>query len=88
MMSSVLDRIKSWLGDDINGRINMAINLMILLAIMTTCSRVVDVDERTRQIQSQTQAQIQPVVDEDILKGRIIEFMIQTLEQAQAKNNN
>jgi hypothetical protein len=88
MMTAMLEKIKSWLGEDINGRINMAINIMILLAIMTTCSRVVDVDERTQQIQSQTQAQIQPVVDEDILKGRIIEFMIQTLEQAQNNHNN
>jgi len=81
LVRAIYEGIRDWLGTDINGRINMMINLLILLAIMTTCSRVTENGRNIQQIQSQTQATIQPVEDEELLKKRVIELLIQNLNQ-------
>lgn len=80
LVRAIYQGITEWLGTDVNGRINMMINLLILLAIMTTCSRVTENGRTIEQIQSQTAATIQPVQDEEILKKRVIELLIQNLE--------
>ena len=59
----------------------MIINILMLVAIMTTCSRVSQNGENIQQIRSQTQAQLQPVADEELLKKRVIELLIQNLNQ-------
>ena len=81
LVRAIYEGIRDWLGTDINGRINMIINMAILLAIMTTCSRVTENGKNIQQIQSQTQATIQPVEDEELLKKRVIELLIQNLNQ-------
>ena len=81
LVRAVYEGIRDWLGTDINGRINMIINIAILVAIMTTCSRVAENGQNIQQIQSQTQATIQPVEDEELLKKRVIELLIQNLNQ-------
>ena len=80
LIRAIYQGIMDWLGTDVNGRINMIINIAILLAIMTTCSRVTENGQNIQQIQSQTSAQLQPVQDEEILKKRVIELLIQNLE--------
>ena len=80
LIRAIYQGITEWLGTDVNGRINMMINLLILLAIMTTCSRVAENGRNIEQIQSQTAATIQPMQDEEILKKRVIELLIQNLE--------
>ena len=74
LVRAIYEGIRDWLGTDVTGRINMMINLLILLAIMTTCSRVSENAENIQQIRSQTQATIQPVEDEELLKKRVIEL--------------
>ena len=81
LVRAVYEGIRDWLGTDVNGRINMIINIAILLAIISTCSRVSENGRNIQQIQSQTQATIQPVRDEDILKKQVIELLIQNLNQ-------
>lgn len=81
LIRAIYQGITEWLGKDVNGRINMIINILILLAIMTTCSRVSENGRNIQQIQSQTQAQLQPVDQEQILKKRVIELLIQNLNQ-------
>ena len=81
LVKAIYEGIMEWLGKDVNGRINMMINLLILVAIMTTCSRVGENGRNIQQIQSQTQASIQPVEDEELLKKRVIELLIQNLNQ-------
>ena len=81
LIRAIYQGITEWLGTDVNGRINMIINILILVAIMTTCSRVAENSQNIQQIQSQTQATIQPVEDEELLKKRVIELLIQNLNQ-------
>lgn len=81
LVTAIYEGIRDWLGTDINGRINMIINILILVAIMTTCSRVSENGKNIQQIQSQTQATIQPVADEELLKKQVIELLIQNLNQ-------
>ena len=76
----LLTAFKQWFQEDVSGRINNAINIAILLALITTCSRVSENGRNIEQIKSQTQAQIQPVMDEQILKKQVIELLIQNLE--------
>ena len=76
----LLTALKQWFQEDVSGRINNAINIAILLALITTCSRVTDNGRAIQQVQSQTQAQLQPVQDEAILKKQVIELLIQNLE--------
>lgn len=77
----LLTALRQWFQEDVSGRINNIINILILLALITTCSRVTDNGRNIEQIKSQTQATVQPVMDEDLLKKRIIELLIQNLEQ-------
>lgn len=80
----MLESLQKWLKEDFNGKINMAINLMILLAIMTTCSKVSDVDQRTKKIESQTQASIQPIQsDTEQVMKRFIEAILLQMENKQ-----
>ena len=81
LAKAIYQGIRDWLGTDITGRINMIINILILVAIVTTCSGVSENGRNIQQIQSQTQATIQPVRDEDILKKQVIELLIQNLNQ-------
>ena len=77
----LLTALKQWFQEDVSGRINNVINIAILLALLTTCSRVTDNGREIQQIRQQTQAQLQPVQDEQILKKRVIEMLIQNLNQ-------
>ena len=76
----LLTALKQWFQEDVSGRINNVINIAILLAIVTTCSRVSENGRDIQQIKQQTQAQLQPVQDEQMLKKRVIELLIQNLE--------
>ena len=78
----LLTALKQWFQEDVSGRINNAINIAILLALITTCSRVTDNGRAIQQVHSQTQAQLQPVQDEQMLRKRVIELLIQNLDQA------
>ena len=77
----LITAFKQWFQEDVSGRINNVINILILLALVTTCSRVTDNGREIQQIKQQTQAQIQPVTDEQILKKQVIELLIQNLNQ-------
>ena len=74
--------VRDWFGDDPSGRINMVINLLILLAIVSTCSRVADNGERLERLESRSVQVEQQSRDEDVLKQRIVELLIQNLETA------
>lgn len=74
--------VRDWFGNDPSGRINMVINLLILLAIMSTCSRVADNGERLERLESRSVQVEQQSADEDVLKQRIVELLIQNLETA------
>ena len=72
----LITAVKQWFQEDLSGRINMAINIAILLAILSTCSTVSRVELKLNQ-----QGSIQPVEDEQLLKKRIIEQLIRQLDQ-------
>jgi len=74
--------VRDWFGNDPSGRINMVINLLILLAIVSTCSRVADNGERLERLESRSVQVEQQSRDEDVLKQRIVELLIQNLETA------
>ena len=74
--------VRDWFGNDPSGRINMVINLLILLAIMSTCSRVADNGESLERLESRSVQVEQQSRDEDVLKQRIVELLIQNLETA------
>ena len=77
----LITQIKQWFQEDSSGRINMAINIAILLAILSTCSTVNRVEQRLERVQQQTSAQIQPIIDEEVLKRQIINTIIQKLNE-------
>lgn len=77
----LLTAVKQWFQEDASGRINNVINIAILLALITTCSRVSENGRDIQQIKQQTQAQLQPVQDEELLKKQVIELLIQNLNQ-------
>jgi hypothetical protein len=78
----LITQIKQWFQEDSSGRINMAINIAILLAILNTCSAVSRVEQRLERVQQQTSAQIQPIIDEEVLKRQIINTIISRLNEA------
>lgn len=82
LLRALWEAVRDWLGDDSSGRINMVINLLILLAIMSTCSRVADNGERLERLESRSIQVEQQSADEDVLKQRIVELLIQNLETA------
>ena len=77
----LLTALRQWFQEDVSGRINNIINILILLALITTCSRVTDNGRNIEQMRTQTSAQSQAVADEEILKKRVIELLLQNLEQ-------
>ena len=77
----LLTALRQWFQEDVSGRINNVINIAILLALITTCSRVSENGRDIEQIQSQTQAQLQPVTDEAVLKRQIINTIISKLNE-------
>ena len=76
----MLEKIKNKITEN-SGLVNMIINLSILYLLFTVASGIRDVKQTLSQIQQQTQATVQPVMDEDLLKKRIIELLLQNLEQ-------
>ena len=76
----MLEKIKNKITEN-SGLVNMIINLSILYLLFTVASGIQDVKQTLSQIQQQTQATVQPVMDEDLLKKRIIELLLQNLEQ-------
>jgi hypothetical protein len=78
----LITAIKQWFQEDLSGRINNIINILILLAILNTCSAVSRVEQRLERVQQQTEAQIQPILDEEVLKRQIINTIIQKLNEA------
>jgi hypothetical protein len=76
----VIDDIKNKISEN-SGMVNMVINLAILFFLFSVASGIKDLQQEIQQVKSQTQAQIQPVVDEEIFKKRMIEFLIQQLDQ-------
>jgi hypothetical protein len=79
---AIWQAVRDWFGNDPSGRINMVINLLILLAIVSTCSRVADNGERLERLESRSVQVEQQSRDEDVLKQRIVELLIQNLETA------
>lgn len=78
----LITQIKQWFQEDLSGRINNIINILILLAILNTCSAVSRVEQRLERVQQQTAAQIQPILDEEVLKRQIINTIISKLNEA------
>jgi hypothetical protein len=78
----LITQIKQWFQEDLSGRINNIINILILLAILNTCSAVSRVEQRLERVQQQTSAQIQPIIDEEVLKRQIINTIISKLNEA------
>ena len=76
----MLEKIKNKISEN-SGLVNMIINLAILYLLFTVASGIRDVKQTLSQIQQQTQATVQPVMDEELLKKRIIELLLQNLEQ-------
>lgn len=76
----MIDDIKNKISEN-SGMVNMVINLAILFFLFSVASGIKDIKQEIQQVKSQTQAQIQPVVDEEIFKKRMIEFLIQQLDQ-------
>ena len=76
----MLEKIKNKITEN-SGLVNMIINLAILYLLFTVASGIRDVKQTLSQIQQQTQATVQPVMDEELLKKRIIELLLQNLEQ-------
>ena len=76
----MIDDIKNKISEN-SGMVNMVINLAILFFLFSVASGIKDLQQEIQQVKSQTQAQIQPVVDEEIFKKRMIEFLIQQLDQ-------
>jgi hypothetical protein len=76
----VIDDIKNKISEN-SGMVNMVINLAILFFLFSVAAGIKDLQQEIQQVKSQTQAQIQPVVDEEIFKKRMIEFLIQQLDQ-------
>jgi hypothetical protein len=86
----LITALKQWFQEDLSGRINNIINILILLAIVTTCSKVEDSSQRIQKIQQQTSATIQPmamqqpITDEQIQK-MILDVMIAKLQEVQGE---
>ena len=76
----MLEKIKNKITEN-SGLVNMVINLAILYLLFTVASGIKDVKQTLSQVQQQTQATIQPQADEELLKKRIIELLLQNLEQ-------
>ena len=76
----MLEKIKNKITEN-SGLVNMIINLAILYLLFTVASGIRDVKQNLSQVQQQTQATVQPVMDEELLKKRIIELLLQNLEQ-------
>lgn len=72
----LITAVKQWFQEDLSGRINNIINILILLAILSTCSTVSRVEQKILE-----QAQVQPIIDEQLLKKQIINTIIQKLNE-------
>ena len=76
----MIDDIKNKISEN-SGMVNMVINLAILFFLFSVASGIKDLQQEIQQVKSQTQAQIQPVMDEELFKKRVLEFLIQQLDQ-------
>lgn len=76
----MIDDIKNKISEN-SGMVNMAINLAILFFLFSVASGIKEVRQEIQQVKSQTEAQIQPVMDEELFKKRVLEFLIQQLDQ-------
>ena len=76
----MLEKIQNKITEN-SGLVNMIINLAILYLLFTVATGLRDVKQTLSQVQQQTQATIQPQADEELLKKRIIELLLQNLEQ-------
>ena len=72
----LLTALKQWFQEDLSARINNIINILILLAILSTCSTVNRVERQLLETQTATAS------DEEMLKHRLIETIIQKLNEA------
>ena len=67
-----------------SGMVNMVINLAILFMLLSTVSGINDlkneIDQIKGHLQKHTQAQTVNATDEEILKKRMLEFLVQKLE--------
>lgn len=75
----MINDIKNKISEN-SGMVNMAINLAILFFLFSVASGIKEVRQEIQQVKSQTQAQIQPVMDEELFKKRVLEFLIQQLD--------
>jgi hypothetical protein len=86
----LITALKQWFQEDLSGRINNIINILILLAIVTTCSKVEDSSQRIQKIQQQTSATIQPMamqqpITDEQIQRMILDVMIAKLQEAQGE---
>lgn len=86
----LITALKQWFQEDLSGRINNIINILILLAIVTTCSKVEDSNQRIQKIQQQTSATIQPMamqqpITDEQIQRMILDVMIAKLQEAQGE---
>lgn len=75
----MINDIKNKISEN-SGMVNMAINLAILFFLFSVASGIKEVRQEIQQVKSQTQAQIQPVMDEELFKKQVLEFLIQQLD--------
>jgi hypothetical protein len=82
----MIDKIKNNISEN-SGLVNMAINLAILFLLFTVASGIKDIKQSVVRVEQQTVGTIQPIMDEEMFKKRMIEFFIQKLETELSKDS-
>jgi hypothetical protein len=78
-MNSLWNSVVGWFKQDLRGAVQIVLSLLILTAVVTTCSKVSDTADRLDQGKARTEAEVD---SQDLLKQRIIELLIQNLNRA------
>lgn len=78
-MNSLWNRMVGWFKQDLRGAVQIVLSLLILTAVVSTCSKVSDTADRLQQGKARTESDSD---SEAVLKQRIIELLIQNLNRA------
>ena len=87
----MLEKIKNKITEN-SGLVNMIINLAILYLLFTVASGIRDVKQTVSQVQQQTQATIQPILDpkqtitDEQIQQMILDVIINKLLEAKGEN--
>ena len=86
----MLEKIKNKVSEN-SGVVNMIINLTILYLLFTVATGIKSVDKKVTQIQQQTQATIQPILDpkqtitDEQIQQMILDVIINKLLEAKGE---